>query len=330
MVKGILKFQNIVSASCGLALFAASLSAFSQQYPSKPVRLVVGFAPGGTTDTTGRVVAQALTERLRQQVIVDNRPGAASNIATEVVVRAVPDGYTLLVMTVTQTVNASLYKNLAYDIRKDLAPISQLVTAPHVLVVHPSLPAKNAQQLIGLAKSSPGQLNFANAGSGSTAHLAAVLFGTSANIDVVHIPYKGTSPAMTELLAGQTQVMFSDMIVGRPHVIAGRLRALATSMPAGKRSALMPELPTISESGLSGFESGTWVGVLAPAQTPKPIIDRLNAEMAGAFNVSEIKKKMNELGMEVVASSPESFRSNIRKDVEKWAGIVKHTGLSVN
>ena len=160
----------------------------------------MGFAPGGTTDTTGRVVAQALTERLRQQVIVDNRPGAASNIATEVVVRAVPDGYTLLVMTVTQTVNASLYKNLAYDIRKDLAPISQLVTAPHVLVVHPSLPAKNAQQLIGLAKSSPGQLNFANAGSGSTAHLAAVLFGTSANIDVVHIPYKGTSPAMTELL----------------------------------------------------------------------------------------------------------------------------------
>lgn len=321
---------SAVAISTAGALAISALPALAQEYPAKPIRLVVGFAPGGTTDTTARVAAQKLTEALKQQVIVDNRAGAASNVATELVTKAAPDGYTLVVITVTQTVNASLYKNLTYDIRKDLAPISLLVTAPHILVVHPSVPVRSVKELIAFAKVRPGQLNFANAGSGSTAHLAAALFGASANIDIVHIPYKGASPAVTEFLAGQTHAMFSDMIVGRPHVLTGKLRALATSMASGKRSTLMPELPAISDSGLPGFESGTWVGLLAPAATPKTIIDRLNTEIVAAFNSQEVRQRMGALGMEVVAASPEAFASNIRQDVEKWAKIVKQTGLTVN
>ena len=313
--------------ACTLILPGAS---FAQQFPTKPIRLVVGFVPGGTTDTTARILAQKMTESFGHQVIVDNRPGAASNIAAEHVVKSPPDGYTLLVITVSQTVNASLYKNLNFDIRTDLAGISQLVTAPHVLVVHPSLPVKSTSELIALAKKRPGQLNFANAGSGSTAHLAAALFSLSAGLDITHIPYKGAAAAMTDLLSGQTHAMFSDMVVGKPHMVAGKLRPLAISLPSGKRSGLMPELPTVSDTGLPGFESGTWVGVAAPGGTPRPIVDRLNAEAVKGFNARDTKDKMTALGLEVVAGSPDALNATIRADVEKWGRIVKQTGLTPN
>ena len=229
------------------SLALAPYGVLGQGYPSRPVRVVVGFVPGGTTDTVARLVAQKLNESFGQGFIVDTRAGAGGNIATELVSKAPPDGGTLLIFSAAATVNQSLYKNLTFDVRTDLAPISLLITAPHILVVHASMPIKTTSELIQFGRKRPGQLNFANAGNGSSAHLAARIFASNAKLEIVQVPYKGAAPAMTDLLAGQTHAMFSDMVVGRPHVISGKLRALATSLPAGKRSTLMPELPAISD-----------------------------------------------------------------------------------
>lgn len=315
-------------------ILAASLISFSgpavcQKYPTKPVRLLVGFAPGGTTDVVGRVIGRRLTEALGQQAIVENRPGAASNIATELAAKAPPDGYTLLVVTPTQTVNATLYKKLSYDLVADFAPVSQVVTSPHLLAVHPALPVRITRDLIDLAKRQPGALNFGNAGDGSTPHMAAVLFSNAAKIQIVHIPYRGQSPAMSDFLAGQTQVMFTDMIVASPSVKAGRLRALAMALPAGKRASLMPELPTISESALPGFETGSWVGVLAPARTSKSVTDVLYKEISRGFMAPEVMAQMAALGLEVVTTTPDAFASTIKSEIKKWGEVVREIRLSV-
>lgn len=301
-----------------------------QGYPSRPVRVVLGFVPGGTTDTVARLVAQKLNENFGQGFIVDTRAGAGGNIATEQVSKAPPDGNTLLIFSAAATVNQSLYKNLTFDVRTDLAPISLLITAPHILVVDASMPIKTTLELIQYSKKRPGQLNFANAGNGSSAHLAAVLFASNAKLEIVQVPYKGATPAMTDLLAGQTHAMFTDMVVGRPHVISGKLRALATSLPAGKRSTLMPELPAISDGALPGFESGTWIGFAAPAGTARPIVERLNAESVKAFGAPDVREKVAALGLEIVASSSETFAGIIRADVDKWSKIVKQARIGVD
>lgn len=302
----------------------------SQSYPSRPVRVVVGFVPGGTTDTVARLVAQKLSEGFGQGFVIDTRAGAGGNIAIEQVSKASPDGHTLLIFSASATVNQSLYKNLSFDVRTDLAPISLLITAPHILAVHASMPIRSVPELIQFAKKRPGQLNFANAGNGSSAHLAAALFASNAKIEIVHVPYKGAAPAMTDLLAGQTHAMFTDMIVGRPHVDSGKLRALATSLPAGKRSTLMAGLPAIADRALPGFESGTWIGFAAPAGTAHQLVERLNAEAVKAFNAPEVREKVAVLGLEIVAGSPAAFAATIRADVDKWSKIVRQTGIAVN
>lgn len=312
----------------GVALVAFPGPAACQKYPTKPVRLLVGFAPGGTTDVVGRAIGRRLTESLGQQAIVDNRPGAASNIAAELAAKAAPDGHTLLIVTPTQTVNATLYKKLPYDLVADFAPVSQVVTAPHLLAVHPSLPARSTRELIALAKQQPGVLNFGNAGDGSTPHMAAVLFSNAAKIQIVHIPYKGQAQAFPDLLAGQTQAMFTDMIVALPAVKAGRLRALAMSLPAGKRSSLLPDLPTIWETTLPGFETGSWVGVMAPARTPRNVVDLLHKELARSFALPEVTAQMTALGLEVVTTTPEAFASKINAEIGKWGAIVKQIRLT--
>lgn len=311
-----------------LALVSAGV--LGQSYPNRPVRVLVGFVPGGTTDTMARLMAQKLSEGFGQPFVIDTRPGAGGNIAVEHVSKAPPDGHTLLILSVSATVNQTLYRNLTFDVRTDLAPISQLITAPHMLAAHASMPIKTVTELIQFAKKRPGQLNFANAGNGSSAHLAAALFASSAKLEIVHVPYKGAAPAMTDLLAGHTHAMFTDMIVGRPHVRSGKLRALATSLPARKRSVLMPELPAIADGALPGFESGTWIGFAAPAGTPRPLIERLHAEAVKAISASDVREKVSVLGLEVVASSPEAFAATIRADVDKWAKIIKQTGISIN
>lgn len=312
------------------ALALTSGGVLGQSYPARPVRVVVGFVPGGTTDTVARLVAQKLNESLGQAFIVDTRPGGGGNIAIEHVSKAPPDGHTLLIFSVSATVNQSLYTNLTFDVRTDLAPISQLITAPHILVVHASMPIKTVPELIQFGKRRPGQLNFANAGNGSSAHLAAALFASNAKLDIVHVSYKGAAPAMIDLLAGHTHAMFTDMIVGRPHVSSGKLRALATSLPARKRSTLMPELPAIADGALPGFETGTWIGFAAPAGVARQLVERLNAEAVKAFNAPDVREKVAALGLEIVAGSPDAFAATIRADVDKWAKIVKQAGITVN
>jgi len=235
-----------------------------------------------------------------------------------------------MVLTVSQTVNATLYRKLPFDIRTDIAPVSLLVTAPHLLVIHPSIPVKTVGDLVTFVRARPGQLNFANAGNGSSAHLATALFAATAKLDVIHVPYKGAAGAVTDLLAGQTHAMFSDMIVARAHVLSGRLRALAVTMRSGSRSALMPELPTVADSGLHGFESGTWVAAGAPGATPRAIIDRLHAEIVKGFRAADTRERMAGLGMEIIAGTPDALGATIRTDVEKWGRIVRATGITAN
>jgi len=325
------KQRAVATALCVLTGYMGfAVNAFGQAFPARPVRVLVGFVPGGTTDTVARLLAQKLTESFGQSFFIETRPGAGGNIAVEQASKAPPDGHTLLVFSVSATVNHSLYKNLTFDVRKDLTPISQLVSAPHILVVHPTIPIKSVPELIQIAKKRPGQLNFANAGNGSTAHLAAALFAANVGIDIVHIPYKGAAPAMTDVLAGHAHAMFTDMIVGRPHVISGKLRALATSLTAGKRSALMPDLPALADGAVPGFESGTWIGFAGPAGLARPILERLNAEALRAFNAPDVRERTAALGLEVVASSAEAFGGTIRADVDRWTRIVKEAGISIN
>ena len=311
------------------ALVAMATCAAAQTYPTKPIRLVVPFPPAGTTDILAREVGQRLSEVLGQPVVIDNRPGAAGNIGSDLVAKAAPDGYTLLMCTVSShAINPGLYSKLPYDHIKDFAPIALVARVPNVLEVTPSLPVKTVADLIKLAKEKPGQINFASSGSGTSIHLSGELFKTMAGVDMVHVPYKGSAPALVDLVGGQVQVMFDNLPSSLQQIKAGKLRAVAVT--SAQRAPALPDVPTIAESGLPGFEATSWFGVLAPARTPPEIIKRLNAEIDKWLQSPEAKEKLLAQGALPAGGSPEEFAAYIRAETDKWAKVIKASGAKVD
>ena len=306
-----------------LALTLAT-SALAQEYPSKPIRIVVGPGP----DVLARLVGQKLTESMGQQVVVDRRPAAGGVFAADNVAKSPGDGYSLLLSTGTYTVAVHLYPKLPYDFVKDFTPVTLLATLPFLLVVHPSVPAKSVKELIALARAKPGQLNYASSGNGTTAHLAGEMMKNMAKINMVHVPYKGTTEAVTDVIGGQVQVMFAIIQSCLPQVKAGRLRALGVS--SAKRTASAPEVPTIAESGLPGYEFISWNGIHAPASTPKPIIAKLDAELHNAIASPDIKQRMVDLGMDPAGGTQEQFAALVQSDIAKWGKVIKASNVHVD
>ncbi len=306
-----------------------SFGAAAQAYPNHSIRLVVPFAAGGTTDILARAVAQKLTETMGQPVVVDNRAGAGGNIGADIVAKSPPDGYTLVMGTVgTHAINPSLYAKMPYDHVKDFAPVILVAGVPNVLEVNPSVPVNTVADLIKLAKEKPGQINFASSGNGTSIHLSGELFKTMAGVDMTHIPYKGSAPALADLVGGQVQIMFDNLPSSLPQIKAGKLRAVAvTSL---KRAPALPDVPTISESGLPGFEASSWFGVLAPAGTPAPIIAKLNGEINKWIQTPEAREKLLSQGAEAAGGTPEQFVAHIKSETDKWAKVVKASGAKVD
>ncbi|MCI3951889.1 MAG: transporter [Burkholderiales bacterium] len=308
-----------------LLLFAATPAFAAQSYPTKPVRLVIPYPAGGPTDFVGRLVAQKLSPLLTQQVVVDNRPGAATVIASEIVARATPDGYTLLFGTGGGTFLAPLMLlKVPYDPHRDFAPVAMLVQSPQVLVAHPSVAAKSVSELVALAKAKPGALNFASVGTGTSPHLGGELFKGLTGTDLVHVPYKGTAPAMTDLVAGRVQVMFTSMPTVLAHVKAGRLRLLGTG--GNKRSAAIPDTPTIAET-VPGFELITWYGVFAPVRTPVAIVKKLNGDIAKVLTDAESRERLGGQGLEPVVMTPEELKRYTTQDASRWAKLIQSAGI---
>lgn len=322
-----MKSADLARIAIPAALIAVALPATAAEYPTKPIRLIVGFAPGGGTDTTARAMSQKLTDALGQQVVVDNRPGAAGNIAAELVSKATPDGYTLLMGTIAAlSINPSLYSKLPFDPIKDFAPITQAVDSTNILSLHPSVPAGSVKELIALAKTKP--LNFGSSGVGGTGHLAGELFNTMAGVKMTHVPYKGGGPAMIDLVGGQVQLVFATAASAVPQIKGGRIKGIAVT--TAKRSALMPNLPTISEAGLPGFDANNWYGVLAPAKTPRPIIMRLNSEITKVLAMPDVKNFLFNQGLDPAPGTPEKFGAYIKSETAKWAKVVKASGAKAN
>ncbi|MBI4190371.1 MAG: tripartite tricarboxylate transporter substrate binding protein [Betaproteobacteria bacterium] len=310
----------------GMALatsaFVATASAQPQQtYPNRPIRFVVPFATGGGGDIVARLFGQKLADAFGQQVVIDNRAGAGGIVGAELAAKASPDGYTLLMVSISHTVLPSLHKKLPYDIVKDLAPVSMLVSFPLLLVAHPSVPAKSVKELIALAKAKPGQINYTSAGNGTAAHLAAELFKSMTGINLVHVPYKGTAPALIGILAGEAGLGFPSVSASLQHVKTGRVRALATT--GAKRARSLPDLPTVAEAGVPGYDYNTWVGVLTPAGTPKFIVARLHGELTRILQLPEVKEQLAAIDFEPVGNTPEEFGTSIKTQVVKWAKVVK-------
>jgi tripartite-type tricarboxylate transporter receptor subunit TctC len=311
------------------ALTGTSEGAPAQTYPDKPIRLVVPFPAGGTTDILARAVGQKLGEHLGQQVVVDNKPGAGGNIGSDIVAKSAPDGYTLVMGTVgTHAINASLYKKMPYDHIKDFVPVSLVALVPNILVVHPSVPANSVKELIAYAKANPGKLNFASSGNGTSIHLSGELFKTTAGVEMTHVPYKGSAPAVTDLLGGQVQLMFDNMPSALPHVKAGKLKALGVT--TAKRFPAAPDIPAIAEAGVPGYEASSWFGVLAPAGTPKEIVNKLSSEIAKILQTPEIKERLLSQGAEPVGNTPDQFAAFIKAETAKWAKVVKESGATVD
>lgn len=312
---------------CSLVIGCASNCALAQTYPVKPITMVVPFAPGGTNDLVGRPLAQKLSETLGKPIVVENRGGAGGTIGTARVVTAAPDGYTLLIGSAGPLGTApGYYKNLPYDAVKDLAPISLVMTSPIILLVNPVVPVKSVKDLIGLAKSMPKQLNYGSPGTGSMNHLAGELFNLMANVEMVHVPYKGSNPAVLDLIAGRLDLMFAPVAPTLAFVKAGKLRPIAVG--SQKRFSVLPDLPTISEAGVPGYDVGQWWGILAPARTPDPIINKLNAELVKILDSREIKDLYTSLGGESAAGSPWQFSTFIRNEVSKWTKAQAAAGIS--
>jgi tripartite-type tricarboxylate transporter receptor subunit TctC len=317
------EMQAFALAFCvPMALVAPQASA---EYPEKAVRFVVGFTPGGPSDIVARLLGQKLAEAWGQQVVIDNRAGAGGNIAAELVAKSAGDGYTLLLgnNSILAT-NAALYSKLNFDPVKDFAPVILVASQPNILVVHPSLPVKSVKELIALAKSKPGQLNYASSGSGAAAHLSGELFKTMAHVDLVHIPYKGAAPALNDVLAGQDQLMFATSLSVMPHIHSGRLRALAVT--TAKRMQALPQLPTVAEAGVPGFEATTWHGIVAAAATPAALVTRINADAAKVLQLPDVRERFGVLGAEVIGGRPDEFAAYIKKEIPKWTQVVKDSG----
>lgn len=312
-----------------VAALASVLPAQAQTYPVRPVRLVVPFSPGGAADVPGRILTQKLSEVLGHQVVVDNRPGAGSTIGAEQVAKAPPDGYTLLTISNTHFVSAALYKKLAYDPLNDYSPVTQVTSAPNVIVVHPSLPAKSIKELIALAKAKPGKIDYASSGNGSTQHLTGALFCKMAGIDMTHIPYRGSGPVTADLISGQVTVGFPGIAGMLPHIKSGKLRALAVT--SARRSPELPELPTVAEAGLKGYDVTAWFGVAGPKGMPREIVLKLHSELLHVLKNPEVQKLLLNAGQEVAwQETPEQFGEMLKVESAKWARMVKESGAQVN
>jgi tripartite-type tricarboxylate transporter receptor subunit TctC len=303
--------------------------AYAQPYPAKTVRLIVPFAPGGGVDFTARILAQKLSDAWGQQAVVDNRPGAGGIIGTELVAKSPPDGYTLLMGSIgSVSINPGLYRKLPYDPVKDFAPVTQIGFVPNIVVVHPSLPVKSIRELIALARANPGALVYGTGGSGTSNHLSGELFKTMARIDIRHVPYKVGAQATSDLIGGQLSVMFDNFPTSLPHVRAGKLRALAVT--SAVRSGAAPDVPTVAESGLPGYEIIGWVGVLAPAATAKEMLNKLYADIAKALTLADLKEKFANLGAEAGSSTPEQFAAFIQSEIAKWGKVIRDAGIEPN
>jgi tripartite-type tricarboxylate transporter receptor subunit TctC len=316
----------IVAMAC--MSFALATNAIAQPYPSKPVRVVVAFAPGGTTDILARVYAQKLSASTGQQFVVDNRTGAGGTIGTEAVVKSAPDGYTInFASTSSLAVSPNLYPRLSFDLMRDVAPVAHVATAAIALAMHPSVPAKNMRELIALARARPGQINFASSGNGSSLHLCGEYLKYLAKIDLLHVPYKGVGAALPDLIAGQVQLLFSDMAPFVPYIKTGKLKLLAVT--TAQRSKLYPELPTIAESGVPGYDLAGWYGVVVPTGTPRPIIERLHGEFGKAMRSPDMSERYVTLGVEPVEATPEQFGTYMRAELAKWGDIIKRSGTKL-
>ena len=315
-----------VSKACALAALALSAAAHAQVYPAKPLRMIVAYPPGGGTDIVGRMLAQKLGESLGQSVVVENRGGASGNIGTELAARAAPDGYTILMGNVApNAINVSLFKDLAFDPVADFAPVSLVASTPNILVVHPSTPARTVKEVIALAKAKPGTLNFASAGMGSSSHLAGELFRILAGVEIVHVPYKGAGPAMVDVLSGQVQLYFATLPAAMPHVKPGKLAPVAVT--SARRSPALPDLPTVAESGVPGYEASTWYGVLAPAHTSPAVVARLHGDIVKILADAALHARLADQGFDPVGSSPEEFGAYIKSEILKWGKAIRDAGI---
>lgn len=314
-----------------LALLAFALwpaAAFAQAYPSKPIRFIVPFTPGGGNDTIARLIGQKLTAATGQQVIIDNRPGAGGAIGAEAAAKSPADGYTIFLAGVaTHGINPNLRKKLSYDPVKDFDAVSLIASSPLLVVVHPSLPVKSVKQLVALAKAQPGRINYASNGAGGSSHMAVELFKMMTGTNLVHIPYKGLAPALTELLSGEVQVMFSSAVAMLPQVKTGKLRAVA--MTGAKRSPAIPDIPTVAEAGVPGYETGSWYGIVSPAGTPKPAIDRLSREVIAIIHTPDMTKRLEDEAIIPVGSTPGEFSAHIQQELARWAKVIRQSGIQL-
>lgn len=324
--------KHLLHIALAAAIAAIPAAAHSQQsavasYPTKPIRILVGFAPGGGSDILARLIGQKLTERWGQAVVTDNRPGAGGTIALDLAAKASPDGYTLLVISGSQITNATLVTRVPFDIRSTYSPITQLTSQPYVLLVHPSVPAKNVKELVGYAKANPGKLNYASSGTGSSAHLGMELFNALAHVKMVHVPYKGSGQALIDLIGGQVQLLLASAISAVPNMKSGKVRALGVT--SGKRSRNMPDLPTIAEAGVPGFDVTGWYGMVAPPATPPALVKKLNAELTKLLDDPAVESKLAADGAEAAPSTPAEFQKTIRDEIDKWTRLVQANGIKL-
>jgi tripartite-type tricarboxylate transporter receptor subunit TctC len=320
-----MNWAKLAGAAAAIVVACSGTVAWSQAFPTKPVRVIVPWPPGGGTDIFGRSIGQKLTESWGQQVIVDNRPGAAGNIGAQLAARAPADGYTLLLATITLATSPSLYRSLGYDPLRDLEPVTLIAGVPHLLVVHPSLPAKSVKELIALAKARPGELNYASAGIGSPFHLAAELFSLVAGVKMNHVSYKGGGPAVVAVIGGQVKVTFANLLAVLPHVQAARLRGLGVT--SATRSSAAPDLPTIAESGVTGYDFISWFGMLVPAGTPQEIVRKLNEAIVKVLKSPELRDRLTRDGADIIASIPQEFRAYMKSETAKWAKVIREAGI---
>jgi len=322
-----MKMHHIFVVTVGTVLFSVVTSVAAADYPVRPIRIIVPQSAGGSTDVAARVLTDKLTESLKQNIVVDNRPGAGSLNGTETVAKSAPDGYTLLIIAASLTITPALQTNLPFDPVRDFSPITQIVDLPHIVTVHPNVAAKSIGELVALLKAKPGQIAAGFSGIGTSTHLAIELFQYMSQTKMLMVPYKGGAPAMTALLGGEVQVNFATSSTGIPHIRSGKLRGLAVT--GAKRSTAIPELPTVSEAGVKGYQHASWVGMLAPAKTPKPVIDRLHAESVKVIARNDIRASFLKQGMEAEGNTPQEFAATITREVDQWIKLVKSAGIKV-